>query len=269
MAIGISEMAAGEMLIDGINTSVVGVGDILVFIHGFTTTSGFWKNQISVFSKTHRVITLDLPGHGDSDSPMDGRYTIDGFAQSVLKVLDYIGVETATVIGLSMGGAIVQHIYFSRPELVRALVLVGATSHGLGEAVRAESVLERMRAVGVEAASVEVIERSFSSATPRSIVDWAKGEVVKTPQHVAAPAILSLNAYDSRESLHEISVPTLIVVGIDDEITPVVESQRLSEEIYGSELVIIDGAAHFPMLEQPDRFNSVLRGFLTRLSGAD
>lgn len=250
------------MLINGINTEVKGEGDPIVFIHGFTTTSKFWQHQVPEFSKTHQVVVLDLPGHGDSLKDVDGDYTVPGFARSVFAVLDHLKIAEAVLVGLSMGGTVVQEMYSKQPTRVRALVLAGTTSHGLGPAVQAESVLSRIKAIGVAPASQEVIEKSFAATTSRDLVMWAKAEVSKTPGHVADPAIRSLNAFDSRSWLHNVHVPTLIVVGREDGITPVQESVNLSNKILGSKLVIVDGAAHFPMLERPTEFNGALRAFL-------
>jgi pimeloyl-ACP methyl ester carboxylesterase len=163
-----------------------------------------------------------------------------------------------------MGGTVAQSFTLSYPERVRALVLVGATPHGLGADVNVDNVLKAIEDLGVVAASQRVIERSFGSTATPKLVEFAKSEVAQTPGFVAREAIASLNASDSRPKLGEIQVPTLVVVGGEDIITPPSESQTLADGIPNSQLAIISEAGHFPMLERPDRFNRLLGEFLAR-----
>ena len=243
---------------------VSGEGTPLVFVHGFTTTAEFWREQVEAFSARHQMVRINLPGHGRSPRPEDRSYTIDAFVEDVLKVYRALAIESAVLVGLSMGGTVAQNFALSYPERVRALVLVGATPHGLGADVNVDNVLKAIDELGVVVASQKVIERSFGAAASPQLVEFAKNEVAQTPAFVAREAIASLNSSDSRARLGEIHVPTLVVVGDEDIITPPSESQALAAGIPSSELAIIPSAGHFPMLEQPDRFNPLLGEFLTR-----
>lgn len=250
------------MIIGDTVVQVSGAGSPLVFVHGFTTTSEFWREQAEAFSSRYRVIRINLPGHGVSPRP-DGRsYTIPAFANDILAVYHAFEIDEAILVGLSMGGTVVQSFTLSHPERVRALVLVGATPHGLGEDVNVDNVLKAIDELGVVQASQNVIERSFGSMASRALVEFAKVEVAQTPAFVAREAIVSLNASDSRAHLCDISVPTLVVVGNEDIITPPGESVILAEGIPESRLEVIADAGHFPMLEQPQAFNHVLESFL-------
>jgi pimeloyl-ACP methyl ester carboxylesterase len=164
-----------------------------------------------------------------------------------------------------MGGTIAQRFVMDNPARIDGLVLVGATPHGLGPDVNAENVLKAIEKSGVAQSSQDVIEKSFASVAPRALVDFAKREVVQTPDFVARTAIQSLNAADSRPWLKSIKVPTLVVVGEEDTITPPRESKQLVDGIPSAELCIIEKAGHFPMLEQPTAFNPILRKFLSKL----
>lgn len=241
---------------------ISGEGSPIIFVHGFTTTAEFWREQVEAFSKDHRVVRINLPGHGVSPSPIGRHYTIDDFAKDVLAVFDALGIDRAALVGLSMGGTIAQSFTLSHPERVLKLVLVGATPHGLGEDVNVDNVLRAIDELGVVEASQNVIERSFGSATGRGLIDFARSEVAQTPDFVAREAIISLNASDSRSRLRDIRVPTLVVVGNEDIITPPAESVILAEGIPASRLEVIENAGHFPMLEQPQTFNAVLDAFL-------
>lgn len=243
---------------------VSGEGAPLVFVHGFTTTAEFWREQIEAFSARHQMIRINLPGHGCSPRPEDRNYTIDAFVEDVLEVYRALAIDPAVLIGLSMGGTVAQTFALSYPERVKALVLVGATPHGLGSDVNVDNVLKAIEDLGVVTASQTVIERSFGSAASRALIDFAKKEVAQTPAFVARQAIASLNASDSRAKLGDIRVPTLVIVGEEDIITPPKESQILAEGIPNSRLYNIPAAGHFPMLEQPNTFNQLLGEFLVR-----
>ncbi|SFN79023.1 Pimeloyl-ACP methyl ester carboxylesterase [Bradyrhizobium sp. Rc3b] len=243
---------------------VSGEGAPLVFLHGFTTTAEFWREQVEAFSVRHQMIRINLPGHGRSPSPEDRAYTIEAFVEDVHRVYRELAIDSAALVGLSMGGTVAQTFALTYPERVRALVLVGATPHGLGADVNVDNVLKAIEHLGVVAASQKVIERSFGFDASPALVDFAKNEVAQTPAFVARQAIASLNASDSRARLGEIHVPTLVVVGEEDIITPPDESQALAEGIPDSLLAIISRAGHFPMLERPERFNPLLSDFLLR-----
>lgn len=247
---------------------VSGDGYPLVFVHGFTTTAEFWREQVDAFSSTYRVIRINLPGHGVSPRPTGRAYTIEAFVDDVAKVFDTLGLDQAFLVGLSMGGTIAQSFALRFPKRVRALTLVGATPHGLGPDVNVDNVLKAIAALGVVKASQNVIDRSFGAAASPELLAFARNEVAQTPEFVAREAIASLNASDSRASLARLTMPALVVVGNEDFITPPAESEALAAGIPNSSLSVIAAAGHFPMLEQPALFNRLLGDFLAA-SAAD
>lgn len=257
--------AIGDM-----HVRVAGHGPAMVLCHGFTTTGEFWREQVEPFSRTHRLVIPDLPGHGRSPSPPGRRYTIDAYADDLAQLFEALRIEDAVLVGLSMGGTIAQRFVLKQqaahPRRLRGLVLVGATPHGLGPAVRVENVLQAIDRHGVEAASQAVIDRSFGSTASPALVEFARSEVVRTPAFVAREAIASLNEADSRAQLGRIALPTLVVCGTEDAITPPAESRALAAGIPGAHLVLIEQAGHFPMLEQPARFDAALRDFTDRMT---
>jgi pimeloyl-ACP methyl ester carboxylesterase len=118
-----------------------------------------------------------------------------------------------------MGGTIAQQFALRHPNLLRGLVLVGATPHGLGPVVKVANVIRVIGDVGIVAASQNVIE-PFGIAASRALIEFAKKEVVQSPEFVARAAIKSLNESDSRPLLKTMLVPTLVIVGDEDVITP-------------------------------------------------
>jgi 3-oxoadipate enol-lactonase len=234
----------------------------LVFCHGFTTTSEFWREQVEVFAKDYFVVAINLPGHGISPAPTERAYTMDAFVDDLYAVFVALKLHDAVLVGLSMGGTISQHFALKHGDLLNKLVLVGATPHGLGADVDASNVLDAIAEDGVEKASQNVIDRSFAGSANPALLEFARKEVVQTPGYVARAAIVSLNDADSRDSLMHIGIPTLVICGEEDIITPPSESHELAKGIPDATLLLIRDAGHFPMLEKPAEFNAALRTFL-------
>jgi len=243
-----------------------GQGFPLVFVHGFTTTSEFWKEQVEEFAKSYRVIRINLPGHGDSPAPTGRSYRIEDFVEDVARVFRELSVDRAVLIGLSMGGILAQEFAIKYPHLVQALVLVDTTAHGTGADATADAFLAAVEKRGAEKAIQDLSDISFGSSATSAVIEWARREVIKTPEFVARVAIRSISDADTRNSLSKIKQPTLVIVGEEDRVTPLRESEILAKNISNSTLSIIPKAGHFSMLEQPAVFNRTLRSFLDDLS---
>lgn len=253
----INTVSVGDMKV-----RVSGTGFPLILLHGYTTTSEFWREQVEELSRSYQVIRPNLPGHGISPAAPTRQYTIDAFVADLEGLFRHFSLRRAALAGLSMGGVISQHFALRNPELLQALVLVDSTSHGIGQNARPEAVLADIDAVGIEKALQKLSDYSFSPAAPRPLLEWAEQEVIQTPEFVARAAITSLGESDTTASLGRITAPTLVIVGELDTVTPVAESRGLSEGIPNSTLVVIENAGHFSMLERPVEFNRALRGFL-------
>jgi 3-oxoadipate enol-lactonase len=243
---------------------ISGQGFPLVFVHGFTTTSEFWKEQVEEFSKSHRVIRINLPGHGASPAPTSRGYRIEDFVEDVARVFQELSVDRAVLIGLSMGGIIAQKTAVKYPHLVKALVLVDTTAHGTGADATADAFLAVVDKRGAKKAIQDLSDLSFGSSATPALVEWARREVIQSPEFVARAAIRSISDADTRDSLVQIKVPTLVIAGDEDRVTPPRESEILAKGIGNSTLSIIPGAGHFSMLEKPTAFNRILRRFLDK-----
>lgn len=254
------------MTVGNMQVQVEGQGSPLVFCHGFTTTGQFWREQVEPFARNHQVVVVNLPGHGPSAHPDGREYTIDAFAKDIALIFDHLSLQDAVLVGLSMGGTISQRFVLQHAQRLKGLVLVGATPHGLGPDVQVSNVLAAIDEYGVEQASQRVIERSFGPRASKDLVEFAKREVIQTPEFVAKRAIVSLNESDTRNELKRIELPTLVVCGKEDRITPPAQSQELAQGIPGARLVLIDDAGHFPMLEAPEIFNRELCQFVDGLA---
>jgi 3-oxoadipate enol-lactonase len=262
--IDIQTIRAGDMLV-----RVSGAGAPLVLLHGYTTTAEFWREQVDAFSAGHRVIRPNLPGHGISPSPKERAYTVDAYVADLEQMFEQLALQDAVLVGLSMGGTIAQKFALKNPSRLRALALVDTTSHGFGPDVQASNVFDSIDRLGIAESSRRVARRSFGSAASEALIAWAEREVAQTPEFVARDAVASINAFDSRPELARIGIPTLVMVGAEDAITPPDGARELHSLIPGSTLEVIGHAAHFPMLEQPRAFNRALQHFLDSVDRAD
>jgi pimeloyl-ACP methyl ester carboxylesterase len=244
---------------------ISGQGMPLVFVHGFTTTSEFWKEQTEEFSKAYLVIRINLPGYGASPAPTSRSYCLEDFVEDVARVFRELSIDKAVLIGLSMGGIVAQKFGLKYSHLVKGLVLVDTTAHGIGPDATADAFLAIADKRGLKKAVQDLSDMSFSSSTSPALLEWARREVIQTPEFVARAAIRSLNDADTRGSLSQIKVPTLVIAGEEDCVTPPQESEILARGISDSTLSFIPSAGHFAMLEKPVTFNRILRSFLDGL----
>jgi len=267
-----------DLEVDGRMVHVVdtgGSGPPLLFLHGL---GGVWQNwllNIAAFKDTHRCVTFDLPGFGQSEMP-EGDISIPGFARAADAVCEQLGIDCPVVIGNSMGGFVGAELAISFPTRVDKLVLVSAA--GLStEYVKAEPVLATARAWAA------VITRMGSQSDaflrrPRGR-RIALQAVVRYPEKLSVPLAMELSrgagspgfneafrallSYSFRDKLDRIQVPTLIVWGRNDILVPVEDAERF-EHLIGENAhsVIFEDTGHLAMLERPRRFNELLAGFI-------
>jgi 3-oxoadipate enol-lactonase len=240
-----------------------GTGQPLVLIHGHPFDRTMWRPQLEHFSRTHRVITPDLRGYGES-TVVPGTTTLEVFAQDIADLLDRLGVDGIVLGGLSMGGQIVMEFHRLFPRRIKALLLAdtfpGAETPE-GKQAR-NDMADRILREGMEPYADEVIWKMVAPYNQH-----AAGHVLKmmrntAPEGAAAALRGRAERPDYVGMLPEISVPTLVVVGKDDEYTPVSEAERMRDLIPGARLEVIDGAAHLPNLERQTEFDQAFQHFL-------
>ncbi len=242
-------------------------GTPLLFIHGFPFSSAMWQQQVEHFSKTCRVITYDIRGHGASEIG-DAQFSIEYFVDDILALLQFLNIPRAVIIGLSMGGYIALRMYERHPEKFLALVLCDTKS----EADTNEGKIRRaQQAPQVKAEGAEVFARAFAHAvffeksfqTNPDAVAFIKKIIAATSPLAIAGTLLALAARtDSTPMLETISVPALVLVGEKDTVTPVAHSQILAQKIPTASLNIITDAGHLSNLENNVEFNTALEQFL-------
>jgi 3-oxoadipate enol-lactonase len=246
----------------------------VLMIQGLGADKHGWDLQRVALSMRYRVIAFDNRGAGRSDKPF-GSYSLDQMAEDAVAVLDHAGIESAHVVGASMGGAISQILTIKHPDRVRSVTLActACRNHPWRRellASWASTANERgMGAMAHIAARWVIGPRSFRRLTPA--LGWLGplGRNRATHAFVAqVRAILTADETEAEE-LGSITVPALVIVGNQDILTPRGDSEELAARIPTAELVVISGAAHGFMVEHATTFNKVLLDFLGRVVKAE
>jgi len=246
-----------------------GTGLPVVLLHGFPHDHTLWKPQLGAFVDACRCIAPDLRGFGNS--LVEPPYSMDQYADDVVALLDKLGVDRALISGLSMGGYVAFAIWRRHRERVRALVFAdtraGADTDEMRAARRAQIDLVRSRGAAVLAA--QLVPGQLGARTRErhpDIVEVVRDMIARAPVDGIVGALEAMMARpDSTPTLATIDVPTLVLVGEEDRLTPLAESQKIHAGIAGSLLETIAGAGHLSNLERPAAFNHVLSEFVGRL----
>jgi len=245
----------------------------VLMIQGLGMDKTGWILQRLVLSWRYRVIVFDNRGSGRSDKP-HGDYDLGQMAADAIAVLDDVGVDRAHVVGASMGGAITQIVGVMHPDRVRSLTLACTACRnqpwrvqllcGWAEQAKRDGV----GAMAGQAARWVIGPRSFRRVVP--VLGWLGPLGFGRSSEAFAGQVAAIVAADDSlaDELANITVPTLIIAGNQDILTPRGDSEELAERIPTAELVVISGAAHGLMIEHASTFNRVLGDFLHRAEQA-
>ncbi|MFF8591803.1 alpha/beta fold hydrolase [Streptomyces sp. NPDC015220] len=239
----------------------------LVLIHGHPFDRTMWAPQTEEFSRARRVVVPDLRGYGASPV-VPGSTPLSRFAQDVEELLDELEVETFVLGGLSMGGQIVMECYRRFPERIRGLVLADtfpAADTPEGKATR-NAMADRLLREGMRGYADEVLEKMVAPYADAGAKAHVHRMMTATAPEGAAAALRGrAERPDYRDLLTRVTVPALVVVGEDDEYTPVSDAEAMHAALPDSTLRVIERAAHLPNLERPREFNEALGEFLARV----
>ncbi|MFT7841030.1 alpha/beta fold hydrolase [Saccharothrix sp. BKS2] len=254
-----------------------GSGPPVVLVHGHPFDRSLWRPQVERLSGVYRFIVPDLRGYGETRlvsggmGAMPDTTPLGVFADDLVALLDRLGLERVVLGGLSMGGQIVMEVHRAHPERVGALILADtfpeAETPAGREARRAAA--ERVLREGMGPYADEVLDRMITPRNVRELPEVAE-HVLRmmrgTPPEGAAAALRGrAERPDYLGSLARVAVPALVVVGAEDEYTPVEVARRLHAVIPGSTLAVVDGAGHLPNLERPEAFTGVVERFLAEV----
>jgi len=259
--------------VDNFNVSYddFGEGAIpLIFLHGYPFDKKMWNYQLEFFKSSYRVIAYDIRGFGRSIDE-DSTLSIDLFSEDLIKFMDVMRIEKAVICGLSMGGYIALNAHQKFPDRFEALVLCDTQCI----ADTAESKEKRHKSMkdiatnGVENFNDEFIKHVFhkdSFTNKKEVVEQIKSVVFSNTQHIISHGLEVLaERAESCSTLWKVQIPTLIMCGREDEVTPLAQSEYMHQYIEGSVLQVIENAGHLSNLEQPHEFNKHLGDFLSKL----
>ncbi|HEX8353324.1 MAG TPA: alpha/beta fold hydrolase [Pyrinomonadaceae bacterium] len=252
-----------EMAYDDVGSGAAAV----VLLHGFPFDRSMWREQTQALGGASRVIAPDLRGMGETPSG-DGALTMGEMAEDVAALLDALNVERVVVGGLSMGGYVAFEFFSRFRERVRGLVLADTRPQADTDEARhtREETAQRALRDGLEPIADSMLPKLLSASTREGkpdVVGRVRAMMLGTRPEGAAAALRAMAVRrDQTGLLTEVDVPTLIVVGGEDSITPPSDAEAMGAKIRGSRLVRIEGAAHLSNVERPEEFNRALVEFV-------
>lgn len=238
-----------------------GAGLPIVFLHGVGSDKGVWRPQLAHFGAARRAVAFDYPGYGESD--LLAGASRDDFAAAVLAAMDALGISRAHVCGLSLGGVIAIAMHSAAPRRCASLILADSfAAHPDGAGIYQRST-EASRSIGMRALAEARVDVLLGSAATREL----RAEVVETMAAIDPEAYrIGAEAVwlaDQRARAQAIGVPTLVLCGTEDAITPPALSEELAGLIPAAKLELIAAAGHLANAEQPAAFNAAIDRFLT------
>lgn len=248
-----------------------GQGRVLLLAHGFPMDHAMWSAQIETLSKNHRVIAVDLRGFGQSEAT-EASTTMEQFADDLAALLDALGIDEPVVLaGLSMGGYVALAFWRKYASRLRGLILCDtrAEADSPETAQARQAAAQRVLKDGPNALVDGMAPKLFAKQTLEQrleLVDALRRMAQGcSAQGVAAAALGMGLRHDSTAMLGEIRCPTLVIVGLEDIVSPPEEMRRLAHAIPHAQLVEIPNAGHLSPMEQPDLVNAAIKEFLAGL----
>lgn len=246
-----------------IHYSVTGKGEpALVFIHCGGCNRNFWENQVAEFSKTNRVVTIDLPGHGESGLERKN-WSIEGYGDDVKTVVTKLGLKRVVLVGSSLGGSVALEAAKRMPDNVVAIVPVDVLQN-VEQTLPPEqldAVIKQMTADYKNVMTGLMNQFFFSASTPEAVKTRVINEVISRPPETAVAIFKGIIGYRPGPTLKEIKVP-IKAINADRNPTNLEVNRKYAPQF---DAVIIKGTGHYPMLEDPARFNQMLAEILKAL----
>jgi pimeloyl-ACP methyl ester carboxylesterase len=236
-------------------------GRLFLLVHAAGSNAGMWRRQVEGLGREHSVVALDLPGHGRS-SGIEGLASIDAYAGFVADFARTLRLRRFVLVGRSMGGAIGLTLAAQQPDLLAGVVLACTAARFTLEPDRLAALHDVVRGRLPQQFTTE----TFSPSTGVELMREAWTEQVKTDPRVRWTDTLACQAFDGRSLLGAVHVPTLIVAGADDQVTPVAAAEELVGGTAGARLEVIERAGHQAPLEQAEAFDRLVARFAEGLA---
>jgi pimeloyl-ACP methyl ester carboxylesterase len=241
-----------------------GNGTDMVLIHGLGSDLTIWDTETAVFAQHHRVTRPDVRGFGGSDTP-PGPYSPAIFACDLDGLLAVCGIDAAHVVGISMGGVIAQRLALDFPQRVRSLVLVSTSSEvGQKAATVWQRLADRIERRGFDAQTADAsraVAPAFARRHPEVVAELGRRNAACDPKGYAAAA-RAVSDYNWTAELRRVTAPTLILQGLDDQLTPPGGAVKLSRALPHARLLMVADAGHNLPMEQPAVFRDSVLAFV-------
>ncbi|NMA68340.1 MAG: alpha/beta hydrolase [Desulfitobacterium sp.] len=231
-------------------------GRTILFIHGAGGTGEKWVNQLSGI-KDYHLIALDLPGHGLSEGV--GSNSIEAYKEFIRQFVQGIGLESFVIAGHSMGGGIAMAFALDYPEILKGLIIVNS-----GARLKVNPMILERLARGEH--PLETVKYSYSLNTSPEVLEGAIEEMKAVPTQILLTDFQACDKFNLMNGVQDIKLPTLVICGQEDRMTPVKYSEYLAQEIPQALLTLIPDAGHMSMLEQPEVVNKAIVNFIQTLA---
>ena len=251
---------------------IIGQGEPLVMIRGISSNVDHWYEQVPVLSKKYRLLIFDNRGIARTSDP-GGSFSTRDMAADTVALMEAVGIDKAHVLGYSMGGMIAQEMALTHPQKVHGLILV-STDCGISLRIKAKpefsGLFTEMIRLGTNEAKQAAAACLFSKQTletrPDIIQRYAEVSArFPASQHTLSRQWAAITRHDACDRLADISSPTLVITGSEDELIPPENAKVMAERIPDAQMISIDGGGHQFLLEQPEAFNEAVMGFLDEL----
>lgn len=258
--------------IDGLSVEITGPEDgrPVLFGHSLLLDGRMWEAQIPDLSRSFRCVNIDFRGHGQSAIPPRG-FAMADQAEDYRKVMDALGLASATIVGLSMGAMAAMHLAVAHPARVKALVLMNTSHEPEPPKARAKDMALAVmaRVLGLREFIVKQVEplmfgERFRGERPEIVAKWSKmmGELDKRAVYRTVKMVMSRPAVGPR--LADVRAPTLVIASDQDIATPPVLGRAIADTIPGAEHVLLPRTGHISTVEQPEVTTKLIRSFLER-----
>jgi 3-oxoadipate enol-lactonase len=242
----------------------------IICLHGYPFDKTMWQGQLDFLKSSNRIIACDIRGFGKSTDE-ESHLSIDLFSEDLIAFMDKLNIDKAIICGLSMGGFIALNALKRFPNRFEALIL--CDTQCIADTVEVKEkrhkTIDDINVNGVTDFNEGFIKSVFhkdSLSDKKDLVEKLRGVVFANSQHIITTGLTALaERSETCSTLNDITIPTLIICGREDEVTPLVQSEFMNSTIKGSMLHVIDNAGHVSNLEQPLEFNKQLLNFLTDL----
>ena len=245
---------------------VTGEGEPLLFIHGLVSTSAMWELQVPVFSTRYKVIAFDIRGFGQSDKP-HGPYSIGMFAADTAELMKSLGLNSAHIVGLSLGGMVAFQLAIDAPEMCKSLVIVNSWAETRTFKTRSRLLMQTAigQLMGLRRTGHYMSRRMFPKVEQEPLRQMWVERLAANDKRAVRSALRAATGWSVMDKLNMIACPTLVIAA-DEDLSPLSLKKKYLRRIPNAELVVISDSRHCTPMDQPEEFNAALMGFLSSQS---